>query len=94
MRGGASQSLPVILCCLIAATSTLAHADESESMHSHGATVDEATMRNATEYPSTYFSHTEYVGTIYAHIALMIIAWVFILPVGRSPTHENRVSSH
>lgn len=33
-----------------------------------------------SEYPPSYFSHPEHVGVIYAHIALMIIAWVFVLP--------------
>ncbi|KAK7426326.1 hypothetical protein QQZ08_007227 [Neonectria magnoliae] len=35
-----------------------------------------------SQYPSTYFSHTEHVGMIYAHIALMTLAWAFVLPVG------------
>ncbi|UNI17308.1 hypothetical protein JDV02_003664 [Purpureocillium takamizusanense] len=32
-------------------------------------------------YPPTYFAHPHYVGVIYAHIALMVIAWVFVLPI-------------
>lgn len=33
-------------------------------------------------YPPTYFAHAEHIGVIYAHIALMILSWVFVLPVG------------
>ncbi|CEI40129.1 hypothetical protein FVEN_g12418 [Fusarium venenatum] len=32
-------------------------------------------------YPDTYFAHPEHSGTIYTHIALMVISWVFILPI-------------
>ncbi|KAL1852065.1 hypothetical protein VTK73DRAFT_9311 [Phialemonium thermophilum] len=31
-------------------------------------------------YPPTYFSHPEHQLAIYTHIALMVVAWVFILP--------------
>ncbi|KAM0490679.1 hypothetical protein ACHAP8_011297 [Fusarium lateritium] len=33
------------------------------------------------DYPDTYFAHPEHSGTIYTHIALMVISWVFILPI-------------
>ncbi|KAG5656627.1 hypothetical protein KAF25_010180 [Fusarium avenaceum] len=32
-------------------------------------------------YSDTYFSHTQHNGLIYTHIALMILSWVFLLPV-------------
>ncbi|KAI1332220.1 hypothetical protein F5Y16DRAFT_357166 [Xylariaceae sp. FL0255] len=31
-------------------------------------------------YPPTYFAHPDHVTAIYVHIALMVLAWVFILP--------------
>ncbi|KAH7322977.1 hypothetical protein B0I35DRAFT_450156 [Stachybotrys elegans] len=33
------------------------------------------------KYPSTYFALPDHAGLIYAHIALMTLAWVFVLPV-------------
>lgn len=35
------------------------------------------------EYPPTYFAHSEHVALLYIHIALMVVSWVFILPVGK-----------
>lgn len=35
------------------------------------------------DYPNTYFAHFEHSGVIYAHISLMVISWVFILPIGK-----------
>lgn len=41
------------------------------------------TPSNATlEVPPSYFRHPEYSYLILAHIALMTIAWVFVLPIG------------
>jgi uncharacterized protein DUF2427 len=34
------------------------------------------------EYPDTYFALADHAGLMYAHIALMILAWIFVLPVG------------
>lgn len=33
-------------------------------------------------YPPTYFSHPEHVVEIYTHIALMVVGWVIMLPLG------------
>lgn len=35
------------------------------------------------DYPPTYFAHPDHVAVIYSHIALMVIAWVFVLPIGK-----------
>ncbi|KAH7129308.1 hypothetical protein B0J13DRAFT_645138 [Dactylonectria estremocensis] len=53
--------------------------DESETS-SH---ADEQSETNKTDvgYPPTYFTHTDHVSAIYAHIAIMTLAWVFVLPV-------------
>lgn len=32
-------------------------------------------------YPPTYFSHPEHRGVMYAHIVLMVLGWVFVLPI-------------
>ncbi|KAK3376010.1 hypothetical protein B0T24DRAFT_213445 [Lasiosphaeria ovina] len=34
------------------------------------------------QYPPNYFGLADHRGLIYAHIALMVLAWIFILPVG------------
>jgi hypothetical protein len=39
---------------------------------------------DAQEYPPNYFSHPEYRGVLVAHIALMVLGWVFVLPLGES----------
>jgi hypothetical protein len=36
-------------------------------------------------YPPTYFAHPEHVNAIYAHIGIMVIGWVFMLPIGMRP---------
>lgn len=36
-------------------------------------------------YPPTYFSHPEHQGVMYAHIVLMVLGWVFVLPIGEQP---------
>lgn len=36
----------------------------------------------ADKYPPTYFAHPEHQTAIYAHIGLMVLGWVFVLPIG------------
>lgn len=38
--------------------------------------------RPADKYPHTYFAHPEHQTAIYAHIGLMVLGWVFVLPIG------------
>lgn len=49
--------------------------------HGHGA-VDPP--RPESEYPPTYFALADHAGLMYAHIALMVLGWIFVLPVGES----------
>ena len=35
--------------------------------------------------PMSYFAYGKHSSTIMAHIALMTIAWCFLLPVGKTP---------
>lgn len=35
------------------------------------------------DYPPTYFGLADYRGLIYGHVSLMILAWVFVLPIGK-----------
>lgn len=39
--------------------------------------------------PQSYFAYPNYSGLMLGHIALMIIAWLFVLPIGKS-TIQNR----
>jgi hypothetical protein len=57
----------------------LAHGDEHAEMGEPSQPLPEA------QYAPTYFAHPDHRGTILAHIALMVIAWVFLLPVGKPP---------
>ncbi len=36
------------------------------------------------QYPPTYFALADHRGAIYAHIGLMVLAWVFMLPTGKT----------
>jgi hypothetical protein len=53
--------------------------------HLHGAKAESQAhnddSQNDAEYPPTYFALADHANLIYAHIALMTIAWVFILPI-------------
>jgi hypothetical protein len=58
-----------------------AHSDEiGEDMDMPSGT--EAGASAETTYAPTYFANPDHVHIIYAHISLMVLAWVFILPVG------------
>jgi hypothetical protein len=39
--------------------------------------------RPADEYPPTYFAHPEHRTAVYAHVGLMVLGWVFVLPIGK-----------
>jgi len=38
----------------------------------------------ADQYPPTYFAHPGHRAVIYGHVALMVFAWVFLLPTGKT----------
>ena len=45
--------------------------------------------------PESYFSHPEMRGFMAGHITLMIVAWFFILPIGKtSSAHFHRGQGH
>lgn len=94
MRGPLLQVCPFLVFCLALVPAVLAHGGDGEShgmsdMSGMGDTGGMAhgnhtadVPKDDSEYPPTYFAHLEHVGVIYAHIALMVLAWVFFLPVG------------
>lgn len=52
--------------------------DMSSSMSSGGnATQPEA------DFPPSYFAHPEHRGILLGHIGLMVLGWVFVLPLGK-----------
>ncbi|KAF4983820.1 hypothetical protein FZEAL_857 [Fusarium zealandicum] len=83
------RQLSQTACALIVALLpvVLAHGGGHDEAHdgmdmamSHGDNATE-TPKDNSEYPGTYFSHPDHVGVIYAHIVLMVLSWVFVLPV-------------
>ena len=42
------------------------------------------TMNSSTVAPQSYFTYPNHGGLMLAHIVLMIIAWVFTLPISES----------
>jgi hypothetical protein len=58
----------------------MAHGEQTQGGDDSHAHVVEHT--DQMEYPPTYFAHGEHGGLMYAHIALMVISWVIVLPVG------------
>lgn len=56
-----------------------AHGGEDMNMSAHDVSQAEPGQHNQ---PSSYWSHSEHAVLMYWHIALEIMAWVVILPVG------------
>ena len=64
------------------------HADDSMGMGMSGGastipTVSNFTLNSMKSLQPNYFSHAEFSGLMLAHIVVMIIAWFFILPIGK-----------
>jgi hypothetical protein len=79
----------------------LAHGGEDvEGMHGdhgiHGASDASNQGAQEVEYPPTYFAHPDHVALLYAHVALMVLAWVLALPVGKSADMQwsSKAKSH
>lgn len=92
---GFNKAAPALLVLLFALTAS-AHEDETHmaadmdmdmEMVTAGAGMPlGATTSNATlAVPPSYFRHPEHSHLILAHIALVTIAWVFVLPIGMNP---------
>lgn len=64
------------------ASSAMAHGDDDMNMD--GMKMGEADKPlPEAQYPPTYFALVDHRAAIYSHIGLMVLAWVFILPVGK-----------
>lgn len=57
--------------------------DMNMDMHSTSSAAPTASASGTQpESPTSYFAYGEHSTTIIAHIALMVLAWCFVLPAG------------
>lgn len=85
MRSTAQSALKLLALVAVAGAlpAVLAHGNEDEGAMDTGMDMStEEPKPDPDSYPPTYFAHTEHVAEIYAHIALMVISWVIVLPIG------------
>ena len=84
-------SILAALLLLGAVPLALAHGDESNEsgMGGMGAEMAHlasassvAALNSSTVEQQSYFTYQRYGGLMLAHIALMIVAWFFVLPIG------------
>ncbi len=84
-------SILAALLLLGAVPLALAHGDESNEsgMGGMGAEMAHLTsassvaaLNSSTVEQQSYFTYQSYGGLMLAHIALMIVAWFFVLPIG------------
>lgn len=81
-------SVGTALAVALASLSTvLAHGDDMD-MDGAGHNGGDHADRPQDDYPPTYFSHLDHAGLMYSHISLMVVAWVFVLPVGTSSSNS------
>jgi hypothetical protein len=72
--------LSILAALVWACSAVMAHGGE-ESMDMGMA--KEPPKPDFDSYPPTYFALADHAGLIYAHIAVMVISWVFLLPIGK-----------
>ena len=80
-----AASLLVGLSLLEVLPIVLAHGHNEHASEKTGLAIDTAAAASpsaAVAGPESYFAHKEMSSWMLGHIALMIIAWIFILPVG------------
>ncbi|KAJ0295689.1 hypothetical protein COL5a_011865 [Colletotrichum fioriniae] len=84
MRLSASQiTTAVVLGIVPLAVAHGAHEAGADAMEmdmgmAHGADEPKAESKS---YPPTYFALADHVGIMYAHIGVMVLAWIFVLPI-------------
>lgn len=87
MRSSTTSFLPVAAATVTWALllpAVLAHGDD-DAMNMDGGMptgADEPPQPDPELLPS-YVHHPDHRGTLLMHIALMTLAWVFVLPIGR-----------
>jgi hypothetical protein len=60
----------------------LAHGEEHMDMSAHNAPQPQPQVHDGDK-PGSYWSLSEHVTLMYCHVALEILAWVVILPIGK-----------
>lgn len=67
------------------------HGDDNEAMGmemgmdmSSGMTSGGNATQPEAHFPPSYFAHPEHRGILLGHIGLMVLGWVFLLPLGKS----------
>lgn len=77
---------PTTVVLLEFATVAAAHSDEIANK-----TTKEMSSSSDEPHspPTSYMRHSEHVTLILAHIALMVVGWVFALPVGKLATVQE-----
>lgn len=75
---------PVVLLALASAAG--AHGHDAE-MNLETGLPSRPTLPSTSGAPNTgpqsYFQYGEHTGLLMAHILLMVVAWVFVLPIGK-----------
>lgn len=81
---------------LVSAANALPHGDDDSmdmdsdmNMDSHGG--QDQPSEASQNAPMSYFAYGKHSGTIIAHIALMVLAWCFVLPIGEFLVVVSRV---
>lgn len=84
MRPLASAAFAAFVLFATAHESTGMDMDMDMSMDmAHGAPTPTASP-GTSDGPMSYFAYGKHSSSVIAHIALMVVAWCFILPVGES----------
>jgi len=85
------QPNPIFLKTLIGVSllsflpAAIAHgqdADMTMEMGQPSRPIISSTTGSEVAEPLSYFQYTEHTGLMFAHILLMVVAWVFVLPIG------------
>ncbi len=81
------RSVLVLVLGILLATAQAHGGSSGSSQHGDAESMDMGMNTDMDkpqdEYPPTYFAHAPHAGLMYAHIGLMVVAWVFVLPVGK-----------
>ena len=98
---------PALTCALLALLIlplVAAHGDEApadhlgmdaggaQSAHDAHSAMQMASLGEYNVEPS-YWRHSEYSGLMLAHVLLMVVSWVFVLPVGEWPVSRRTGSN-
>jgi hypothetical protein len=67
--------------------------DMNMDMHSdmHSTMTTATATAHATDGPMSYFAYGKHSSSIIAHIALMVLGWCFVLPVGMCLIYSHKL---